>query len=223
MRAAEEAARRKRRNIYGLGAAVIVVVGIIVAIVVTSSGGAKPPPRVQSQAGPEGIPIERGTPIAPASTSANGATVEGIQCQASEQVAYHIHAHLAIYVNGTLRPLPAGIGLVSPLAQPTADGNFYEATHCYYWLHVHAQDGVIHIESPAARAYTLGQFFAIWNQPLGPGRVAGVTGTLHVFVNGKARAGDPSQIVLLAHTDIQIDVGTPVVAPRSVDWTGTGL
>jgi hypothetical protein len=48
------------------------------------------------------------------------------------------------------------VGIVSPVAQATAEGPFYEATQCYYWLHVHAQDGIIHIESPTVRAYSLG-------------------------------------------------------------------
>jgi len=102
-------------------------------------------------------------------------------------------------------------------------GPFYEATTCYYWLHVHVQDGVIHIESPTVRTYTLGQFFDIWRQPLGPDRVAGATGPLTTFVNGRFYRGDPRSIVLGSREDIQIDVGTPVVAPQRVDWSGTRL
>lgn len=73
---------------------------------------------------------------------------------------------------------------VTPVAQETAEGPFYGATRCYYWLHVHAQDGVIHIESPSKRRYTLGDFFAIWRQPLTFTRVGPVSGKLTVFVNG---------------------------------------
>lgn len=173
--------------------------------------------------GPEGIPLEEGTPLAPVTTSATGQTVNGVQCEASEQVAFHIHTHLAVYVNGVLRPIPAGIGIVEPAAQQTAEGPFYEATRCYYWLHVHAQDGVIHIESPTVRGYTLGDFFAIWGQPLSSTEVGQANGKLTVFVNGSPYHGYPAAIALGSHEDVQIDVGQPVVPPKTVDWTGTGL
>jgi hypothetical protein len=77
-----------------------------------------------------------------------------------EQIAYHVHAHLAVYVDGTLRPIPGGVGIVTPLAQPTGAGTLYAATDRYDWLHTHAQDGTIHIESPTEATYTLGRFFA---------------------------------------------------------------
>ena len=40
------------------------------------------------------------------------------------------------------------------------------APACFYWMHVHAQDGIIHIESPTPKTYELGQFFDIWGLPL---------------------------------------------------------
>jgi hypothetical protein len=174
-------------------------------------------------AGPEGIVLEQGQPLASPSTAASGQTVDGIKCDSTEQVAYHIHTHLSIYVNGTLRPIPAGIGIVAPVAQQTANGAFDSASQCYYWLHVHAQDGIIHVESPTTATYTLGQFFAIWNQPLTADRVGANTGTLTVFVNGVRYTGNPTDIPLQSHEDIQIDVGTPTVAAQRVDWSKSQL
>jgi hypothetical protein len=166
--------------------------------------------------------LQQGTPLAPISTAAKGDTVQGIQCDASEQVVYHIHTHLAVYVNGALRPISPGIGIVEPEAQQTANGAFYSASRCYYWLHVHAQDGVIHIESPTKSTYTLGQFFAIWGQPLTRTSVGPATGNLTVYVNGKRYTGDPTGIPLGSREDIQISVGTPV-APQPVDWSKSQL
>jgi hypothetical protein len=174
-------------------------------------------------AGPEGVPLEQGPLLAPATTAATGHTVDGIECNPTEQVVYHIHSHLSVYVNGTLRPIPGGIGIVAPVPQQTAEGPFYGASTCYYWLHVHAQDGVIHIESPSVRAYTLGQFFAIWGQPLSAVRVGTAAGHLTVFVDGRRYHGDPAGITLGSHEDIQIDVGSPTVPPKKVDWSNTGL
>jgi hypothetical protein len=173
--------------------------------------------------GPEGIPLETGPPLAPASASASGQSVDGIQCDASEQVAYHVHTHLSVYVDGQLRPLPAGVGIVEPEAEQTPAGAFDGASRCYYWLHVHAQDGVIHIESPTTATYTLGQFFDLWGQPLGTGRVGPATGVMTVFVDGRRFGGDPRAIPLGSHRDIQIDVGSPAPPPQAVDWTRSQL
>ena len=174
-------------------------------------------------AGPEAVALEEGTSLAPSATPAMGTMVDGVGCSAGEQVVYHVHTHLSVYVGGRLRPIPAGIDIVDPRAEPTAEGPFVEASHRYYWLHVHTQDGIIHIESPSVRTYTLGQFFDIWGQPLGPDRVGPMSGRLTVFVDGRRYRGDPRRITLGSHETVQIDVGAPVVAPRGVHWSGTGL
>ncbi len=173
--------------------------------------------------GPEGIPLETGPALAPASTAADGAPVDGVQCEASEQVAYHIHSHLLVFVNGQPRSLPSGIGLVTPVVQNTAQGAFASASRCYYWLHVHAGDGIIHVESPTQQIYTLGQFFALWHQPLSSDAVGPATGAVTAYVNGKPFTGDPRTIPLKDHEAIQLDVGTPAPAPVPVDWSHARL
>jgi hypothetical protein len=173
--------------------------------------------------GPEGIPLEQGALLAPASTTTQGATVDGIQCAPIEQLAYHIHAHLQVYVNGQTRTLPAAIGLIGPIFEQTQYGRFYGAQKCYYWLHTHADDGVIHVESPTKRIYTLGNFFDEWRQPLGPTQVATAHGKVTAYFNGKPWKQSPRFIPLLPHTSIDLDVGTPVVAPKVISWAGTSL
>jgi len=173
--------------------------------------------------GPEGVPLEEGTPLAPFSTAATGQPVGGVQCNSTEQAAYHVHTHLSVYVNGQLRPVPAGIGIVLPIVEETANGQFDSASQCYYWLHVHAQDGVIHIESPAGHTYTLGDFFDLWRQPLGPDQTGPATGPVTAFVNGHVTGGDPRDIPLGSREDIQLDVGAPLVPPTNVNWSATSL
>lgn len=223
--ARQRAEQRRRRTI--LAAVVIVVLavgGIIAGVASSGSGSKKPAPAASSGSspGPEGVAIQQGTPLAPITTAAKGDTVQGVSCQSSEQPAYHIHTHLAVYVDGKLRPITAGVGIVEPQSQQGANPPFYGATNCYYWLHVHTQDGVIHVESPTTRKYTLGQFFAIWGQPLSKTQVGPASGTLTVFVNGKAYSGDPANISLGSREDIQIDVGT-VVPFKTVDWSKSQL
>jgi hypothetical protein len=173
--------------------------------------------------GPEGIPLEAGPVLAPASSTTPGATVDGIQCAPVEQLAYHIHSHLQVYVAGRPRALPGAIGINGPVAQQTPEGPFYGASQCIYWLHTHTNDGVIHVESPTKRVYTLGNFFDEWRQPLSRTQVAGAHGNVSAFVNGKPWTKDPRTIPLVPHASIQLNVGQPTVNPQPVSWTGTNL
>ncbi|MDQ2883635.1 MAG: hypothetical protein M3Y48_21385 [Actinomycetota bacterium] len=202
------------------GTVLRVAVAVVLGVTLQGCGSAATP---SPSAGPEGIPLETGPALAPASTSADGATVDGIQCNTSEQVAYHIHSHLLVFVNGQPRSIPYGIGTVAPVVKNTAQGAFAGASHCYYWLHVHAGDGIIHIESPTQRTYTLGQFFALWRQPLNDHAVGPATAAVTAYVNGKPFTGDPSTIPLKDHEAIQLDVGTPTPPPQNVNWANAQL
>jgi hypothetical protein len=173
--------------------------------------------------GPEGSRLENGPTLAPASTTTPGTPVDGIQCAPVEQLAYHIHAHLQVFVDGQPRALPGAIGLIGPQAQQTPAGPFYGATQCYYWLHTHTHDGVIHIESPTQRIYTLGDFFDEWRQPLSANRVASAKGRVTAFINGRRWTKSPRSLPLLPHAVIQLDVGSPVVPFGKISWAGTRL
>ncbi len=139
-----------------------------------------------------------------------GQPVAGISCDAMEGQRIHIHQHLLILDHGHSVPVPYDVG------RPA--GN-----QCLYWLHTHTPDGVIHIESPANRTFTLGDFFAIWGQPLSTTRAATAFAKegskLKVWVDGKPYAGDPAKIPLVAHADIVIEAGPPFpTPPKFTDW-----
>jgi hypothetical protein len=178
------------------------VVAGIVALVIANTGGTASSPSTAPPA------------LASLDTAATGRTVDGIQCQSSEQVVYHIHSHLAVYVNGSARTVPAGIGVAPPRdVVQTSSGPFVDAGSCFYWLHSHTADGIIHVESPTQQTYTLGNYFDIWGQPLSTTQVASATGTVTAYVNGQRYTGNPRDIVLGSHTLIQLDVGSDV-APQ---------
>lgn len=143
-------------------------------------------------------------------TQAGGSnpTINGIPCDRGERLAFHIHAHVALYANGQPLTVPYGIGIGKPWqVQQSTEGPFVVAGSCFYWLHTHTGDGIIHIESPVQRTFTLGDFFAIWGQPLSSSQAASATGPVIAYVNGERSSGDPSQIALQAHELIQLDVG----------------
>ncbi|HZI40129.1 MAG TPA: hypothetical protein VFD67_00455 [Gemmatimonadaceae bacterium] len=136
---------------------------------------------------------------------AMGQPVKGISCDAQEGQRIHIHQHLAIFDHGKAVTVPQYIGI--PFA-----------ARCIYWLHTHTPDGIIHVEAPMDRSFTLGDFFAVWGQPLDRTHIGSATATkksesLRVWVNGARYTGNPAQIPLTAHADIIIQVGPPFVKP----------
>jgi hypothetical protein len=174
------------------------------------------------QMGFENVPIEPGASLASPGTTQTG-KVDGIQCGATEQLAYHIHAHLQVYVDGQPRALPGGIGIPGSQVQQSTEGPVATGGQCIYWLHTHAPDGIIHIESPTARIYTLGNFFNEWHQPLSASDVAGSHGTVTAYVNGKPWKGSPTAIPLKPHATIELAVGDPVPPFQKVNWAATQL
>jgi hypothetical protein len=139
-----------------------------------------------------------------------GQTVDGVvKSDQMEALAYHIHAHLQIFVNGTQKNIPYGIGIVPPYSLDSSSGSpFVSGGAKFYYLHTHDETGVIHVESPTKRQYTLGNFFDVWKQPLSSTQVGPNKGALTVYVDGKVFTGDPRSIVLTEFKKIQIDVGT---------------
>ncbi|GAC1498377.1 MAG: hypothetical protein NVS1B14_01390 [Vulcanimicrobiaceae bacterium] len=135
-----------------------------------------------------------------------GAPVDGIKCETSEQVALHIHAHVALFVKGRQIAIPRFIGLV-----PGSPG-------CLYWLHSHDATGIIHVEAPELRDYTLGDFFHVWGEDLSRDRVGPYSGSVSAFVNGSAYAGDLARIPLTAHNQITLEVGKPIVPPPNYQF-----
>jgi hypothetical protein len=167
--------------------------------------------------GPEGVPIPQSPALGRTRLVAPGEQIDAITCQAGEQVLFHIHAHLTIYVRGLARQVPAGIGIAPPYqVEATPRGAFVGGAACFMWLHTHAADGIIHTESPLQRTYTLGEFFDIWGQPLNRNQVGPAHGRVTAFFDGQVFTGDPREIPLLAHAQIQLEVGRPRRAPAKI-------
>jgi hypothetical protein len=156
--------------------------------------------------------------LAGTATAVTGQPKDGISCQSSEQTLFHIHAHLTVFVNGSARQVPAAIGIPGAVARSTPAGPFVEQGTCFYWLHTHAADGIIHIESPVHRSYTLGNFFDEWGQPLSTSQVGPARGHVVAIYNGQVFQGDPRNIPLTAHAQIQLEVGTPLVGPEKITF-----
>ena len=149
--------------------------------------------------------------LASTAGQATGQTVDGVESNNMEQVLFHVHAHVALYINGQQKLIPYGIGIVPPYQlQQTSSGPFVAGGTKYYWLHTHDESGVVHIESPVQRTYTLGMFFDIWNQPLSATQIGPYKGAVTAFVDGQKFTGNPRDVPLNAHSVIQLDLGSVV-------------
>ncbi len=137
------------------------------------------------------------------SSTPGASAISGITCDRGEHNIYHVHSQLKIRVDGTEVPVPANIGV-----RPGV---------CLYWLHTHDASGLLHVEAPIQREFTLGQFFEVWAQPLGPGAVAtypvGDGQQIFAFVDGQAYTGDLRSIQLLDGRRIEIQIGAAAIPP----------
>jgi len=163
-----------------------------------------------------GSPVAaRPTPVAAPSSASSGANVlpdiNGISCDALESTIVHLHIHLAIFINGEEQQIPFGIGIGQPWQVSDSDeGPFVTDGACFYWIHTHTEDGIVHIESPVRRRFTLGDFFAIWQVPLSGTQVGNAQGQVITYINGQRNATNPPDIPLLPHARIQLSVGGDV-------------
>ena len=109
-------------------------------------------------------------------TTNDNLEIDGIECVRAEQFAFHIHTKFNITIDNKSYPVPAGIGIIPD--------------NCIYWLHTHDNSGIVHIESPIKKAFTLGQFLHIWNRFNSSDTVIqnitnnSVDGTVVVNING---------------------------------------
>jgi hypothetical protein len=162
------------------------------------------------------------------------AAAAGLVPETAERLAYHVHAHLDVYINGRHQTVPAGIGIVTSdpavhtgtIAGQTAYGGITVpcAQPCISPLHTHAVTGIIHTESASRVDNTLGQFFTEWGVPL----TAQCVDTyctpdtrIAIYVNGRRqRFADAAGIALSNHKEIALVIGRrPSRIPRTADFS----
>ncbi len=95
-------------------------------------------------------------------------------CTTDMATQYHIHPELQILIDGVATVLPDNIG-INP--------------NCMTSIHTHSSDGVIHVESPVQKDFTLGDFFAVWKKDFSKDKIldssVGPGSEIVVTVNGQ--------------------------------------
>lgn len=132
---------------------------------------------------------------------ANRAPVSGVGCLGT--INYHRHSLVSIYKEGVRLGLPDNVG----------------RSGCTYELHTHDIIGMVHMEADVPKRFTLGQFFALWGQPLGVNGTAGLAGPVRFYLIQNEQltpyAGDPATLELLPGREVVIISGAaPAVLPK---------
>lgn len=145
--------------------------------------------------------------------------ISGLSCDSMEQNGYHIHVHFTIYINGKMLTIPAGIGI-------PRDGT------CFYWMHTHTDDGIIHIEAPQKlHNLALDDFMTLWQQGFSslnfPPQMTQSSGW-KIFVNGKPFNGvvtSPlfTEVTFQPHDAITMEYGSPNPPPDTFYAFPAGL
>jgi hypothetical protein len=135
----------------------------------------------------------------------------GLSALAQEQLAFHIHQHLDIFVDGKRITVPLCIGIYG----------CYQSFAYITELHTHRNDGIIHVEAPSKRHYTLATFFAEWGVFLNRRCVGGYCQGYRWYVNGVRQTGPAYALKLEPHEEIAIVIGKPPAKiPSTYNWTG---
>jgi hypothetical protein len=131
----------------------------------------------------------------------------GMPALRAEGQRLHTHQHLDVVVNGSGYPVPAGIGI-------DAHGRFIAP------LHTHDYAGIMHVESPVVRKFTLGEWFDVWGLRFSSRCLGGYCAKgkkkVWVFVNGRLVLGDPRAVALRQHQEIVIAYGTYASIPKPI-------
>ncbi len=176
------------------GIAALALIAVVVAMIVANQGL----PGIQAGQPPWG----------PETTQLRARLAAiGLQGLSAEGQVQHTHQHLDLYVDGRRVAVPPDIGI-------SRSAGFLSP------IHTHDATGIIHVESPSLRDFTLGQFFDVWGVRFDGHCVGGVCDgsgrVLSVFLNGQSYTGDPRSLVLAAHQEIVVAIGTAAQLPTPI-------
>lgn len=199
--------RRSPRTSFALGVATLIAAAA--AFVAFGPGGSSAGTSAASIVSAS-LPGELTTPAPwPAHVAGLRSRLEALDLPAlgREGTALHTHQHLDVFVHGRRVVVPAGIGI-------DAAAGFISP------IHTHDASGVVHVEAPAVRTFTLGELLGVWGVRLTRSCLGGYCATgaqrLTVFADGRPVNGDPRVLPLAPHAEIVVAFGTRAEEPSPV-------
>lgn len=156
-------------------------------------------------------------------TGGRGQAISGLACEklVKSSPAYG-YTHLNLVVDGQQIAIPEDIGFVAQGSPGIVDPASKEVG-CNYPLMTTDTSGKIRTRPGSATPYTLGQFFALWGQPLTTTNVAGYTGKpVKVFIrNGSALTeytGALDALPLSGNSEITVQIGSALKEIPNHEW-----
>jgi hypothetical protein len=205
----QRAARHKRLGF--ISAALVVVIIVVVSVTLSGSSNTSAPAQVSGgpSVDPSSLP---GVLTGPAPWPRNSAhlaerlAADGLPpLSATEGLVLHTHQHLDIFIRGHAIQVPMQIGIVT---SPNV---------LFAPIHTHDATGIIHVESPVVRDFSLGEVFDVWGVRFTSTCIGGYCNSgierLQVFANGKVVTFDPRRLKLIAHEEIVVTFGLPEQIP----------
>jgi hypothetical protein len=92
---------------------------------------------------------------------------------------------------------------------------------CLFWLHTHDGGGVIHVEAPSQKEFTLGQFLDIWSQTHSGSQEFFSTVAdkpVTAYVNGTAFDGNYRDVKFESRAQIVLAYGSPPAEIPTYDF-----
>ncbi len=182
-----------------IGLAVLAAAGLAVGLALAFSGGDDSSSGATSSGSSidwEAIPhLQEGPPPWPNDSDNLPDRLQplGLSQLTEEGTVLHIHQHLDVWRNGEQVVVPPGIGIY--------DDSFITEVHS------HDESGIVHVESPTKKTFTLGQLFGEWGIKLTPHCLGSTCTGVSWWVDGVKQTSDPSALALKEHQVIVVSVG----------------
>ena len=156
-------------------------------------------------------------------TGGLGQNVLGLACEKPvKSSAAYGYTHLNLVVDGKQIAIPEDIGQVVQGSAAIVDPAT-RSVGCFYPLTTTDTSGKIRTKPGSATPYTLGQFFALWGQPLSSANVAGYAGKpVKAFIRDGSTlteyTGALDALPLTGNREITLQVGTAPSEIPNFEW-----
>ena len=185
----------KNRPAWAAAVAAAAIVAVAIALGASTSKSASPDVAAGLQATPAPWPAEH---------KLLARRLAGLSLPAASDVGYHVHAFVAVFLDGRPVRIPANVG-IDPGRGVLAP------------IHTHDSSGIVHLESTRPYPFTLGQLFTVWGVRFTGSRIGAYRNSgrrrLAVFADGRA-VRDPVHYVLRRHDRIVVGFGAPRSFPH---------
>lgn len=190
-----------------------------------SNGGPSPAPKLAvATVQDDGTGVGKvAFPKGATATGGQGQSVQGLACvklaRASPSYGY---THLNLVVDGEQVAIPDNIGLVSQ-GNPGIVDPASKETGCSYPMLTSDTSGKVRIQAGNSAPYTLGQFFALWGQPLTEANVAGYAGKpVKAFIKDGSvlteYSGALEALLLVPNREVTIQIGSALTQIPNFEW-----